>query len=233
MNRRLLWVFIPLLLLTACSSVDKISSLLIYRDVVQWRQPESLSSEIAGDVRVGQTVDPDCDGFSRIALLVVKQATTAPTRLRWHLQDAPGARNDVASGSIDLANAPERGYVTLEFDPIADSAEAGDYYFYVENPDAAPGQGVRVAYSVREYTHSRIIGQRYENGQPAEGDLTFMTYCTFIQAPREVLEEVLVRFRGDPVFIGGYFVLLVAIAVGIWWNSSLVEVFRRYCTGRQ
>ena len=213
--------------------MDGIDSLLIYRDVVQWREPESTSAEIAGDVRVGQTVDPDCDGFSRIALLVVKQVTTASTQLHWHLQDAPGIQDDLASGSIDLIDVPERGYVMLEFAPLASSAEAGEYYFYVENPDADPGQGVRVAYSVQEYTHSRIIGERYENGQPVEGDLTFVTYCTFRQNPRDVLEQVFAHLKGDPVFIGGYFVLLGGIAVGIWRNSSLVEGFRRYCAGRQ
>lgn len=220
MKQNKLLIFIIILLMsmcfTACEQINVQSPLLFFQDVVQWRESESLSAEIAGPMKVGQSIASDCNDLCRIHVLIVKTKSSAPTNLHWYIKPSLNSENIVASGSIAVSSMPSRGSLKLIFPPI-NNKEKSTIYFYLENPEAKPGQGIYATYSSKRYTHSRIIGNRYENGQLQDGNLTFITFCAFGQTPAEIFKEITNRFTGSKMFSIVYFSIILLLITAMYF----------------
>lgn len=211
----LMFIFI----VTGCGKSHDIMHNLIIQDIVQWRAPESKSIEIAGSASVGQTISPDCNGLCRIDVFIMKTTNTMPTNLYWFVRNSPDSKNNLASGIIPTKELPPRGYASMLFSPLTYN-KFTSFYFYLENPDAKPGEGVYAAYSLKNFTHSRLIGNRYENGALKEGNLTIETYCAINQSILEVIIEIKNRLGSSKIFNFVYILILLIIMVGLYINEK-------------
>lgn len=195
---------------SGCDGSQPFNSILIYRDVVQWREPERLSHEIFGEHTVGQSLKADCDGLMRIDVMLQKGPESAPISINWHLTQSPGQLTDIATGSIKIGKLPDRGYVGISFPPIENSAKEGPYYFYIENADADKGQGIYIPYTERRFNHSLINGNLFFDHEPAQGNLAFMTYCQYSAPPGETIRGIFTRLEKDRAF---FFIYMIVMAV--------------------
>jgi len=120
----------------------------------------------------GQTFVSRKANLSRIDLKLATYGRINSHRLIFHLRENPDSDTDLVTIPIDQARIKDNSYQIFAFPPIKDSKNRS-FYFFLESPASHPGDAVTVwATSKDRYPG----GQRYFNGKPTFGDLTFGTF---------------------------------------------------------
>jgi hypothetical protein len=134
-------------------------------------QPESPVhvGEIYGTIQQGQTFLATADNLLQIDLLLATYARTNHQDVIFHLKTDPAASEDLVRITIPADQIADNQWFSFSFDPIPDS-EGHKFYFLLESPTSQSGDAITI-WSTENNAY--LDGQRYVNGVPVEGDLTF------------------------------------------------------------
>jgi hypothetical protein len=142
---------------------------LEYRTVASQEAGGTPVGEIYGDVQQGQTFVAGANNLQEVDLLLATYARTNHGEVIFHLKTDPAASEDLVRIPIPAERIFDNQWAVFGFNPIPDSA-GHHFYFYLESPSSQPGDAITI-WSTQGDTYSE--GQRYVNGMPAQGDLTF------------------------------------------------------------
>ena len=112
---------------------------------VRTEQPQASATvgELHGPATAGQTFVAEYPGLSRVEIRLATYARRNTGSLVFHLRAAPDAAEDLVALTFDAAEVEDNAYQIFEFPPIRDSAGRA-LYFYLEAPEAKPGNGITV-----------------------------------------------------------------------------------------
>ena len=127
--------------------------------------------EIAGANRPGQTFIAKEDNLAQISVLGATHGGKARGRVIFHVKERPDAIVDLVTQELDASALPDNSYWTVTFPPIRQS-QGKSFYFYLETPEARPGEAATLWYSTTDVYPE---GTRTENGKAVGGDLAFIT----------------------------------------------------------
>jgi hypothetical protein len=129
------------------------------------------TGEIMGSNRPGQTFISQADTLARVQVLGATFGGSARGQLVFHLRESPLAREDLATRTVDAATLADNSYWSFTFPPIT-QAKGRAFYFFVESPDAQPGEAATLWYSEGDPYNG---GTRTQDGSAVSGDLVFRT----------------------------------------------------------
>jgi hypothetical protein len=198
-------ILIIVLALAAKASVDRLS-------VHPWgnARGDSRSAEVAGDTHVGQQFTAPYPGLYRIELALDGARVNTSHPVTFHLKTSPSAAKDLWSTEFSTSDAQGDPLRSFEFPVIRDS-KARTYYFYLKSPESPPGDALAARYSPDAIVDG---GSAHLNGQPADGNLQFLTYYSL--RTRDKADLLLARMAdGRPYLLGtkGFYASLVVIYV--------------------
>lgn len=184
--------------------------------------------ELTAGVQAGQVFSAPFPGLFRIEVGLLQAAARHDQAVVFHLKADPAATTDLWTATVRAGDLPVEGFYGFEFPPRRDSHTQA-YYFSVEAPEAAPGQGIAVGYN----PGSTLRGARaYLDGQPASGNLQFRTFYTL--RTRDKARVLLSRLsEGRPYLLGSpgfyvalagiYLLVLVAFLIQVAWAALREE----------
>jgi hypothetical protein len=162
--------------------------------------------ELVAGHRFGQTFRAPFSALYRVDVVLATYARQNHGRVLFHLAtDIEGP--DLATVEIEAAEVRDNASHRFVFEPIADSAGRG-FYFYLEAPEAAPGNAITVWETDFD---SYPGGQAYVDDQPTEGDLRFTAY--YRSGPDEVWRALSERIRTWHPFLWQVRWLVIGVAV--------------------
>lgn len=173
------------------------------------RQDEAsmLWEELVGGHTFGQTFASGRDGLYRIDLGTATYARANSAPVLFHLRSSPEAGEDLRLVTLAGAAIENERPTSFEFPPLPDSG-GKSYYFYLESPEAAPGNAITVyANEQDEYA----AGTAYRDGRPAEGDLAFTAYSRETYSLSCVLSGIFSRLTQDLSFCLGWGLALLIV----------------------
>jgi hypothetical protein len=161
---------------------------------------------VAGKI-FGQTFACNRDNLYRIDLSTATYARTNTAPVIFHLQENPQASTDIISITIPGPEIQNDRPTSITFPPLSHS-QGQSYYFYLESPQAAPGNAI----TVYANEHDRYPdGTAYRNGQPVAGDLVFTAYSQETYTFASVWGDFIGRVQQDIPFFICYGVLLLVV----------------------
>jgi hypothetical protein len=221
-RRRLFYLAATLLWLLLLGFVAKVS--LDRLAVPPWgNDPASAESlELTGEAQAGQAFTAPFPGLYRVEVGLTQAAANPDQTVVLHLKAGPAAPGDLWTATLRAGDLPVAGFYSFEFSPRRDSQGQG-YYFSLEAPGAAPGQGVAVGYSPASVLQG---ASAYLDGQPVDGNLQFRTFYTL--RTRDKVRVLLSRMAtGRPYLLGspGFYVALAGIYLLVL-AAFLIQVAR-------
>ncbi len=181
-------------------------------------QVEALTQEIRGPQRVGQTFNADYPGLTGIAVRFTNWAHVTPDDVVFHLTTWPDTRNELATARVNARLLQDHEVYRFTFAPIPDS-QGKVYYFYLESPNAKPGNAVGLTMSK---SNVYLGGAAFYDTQALEQDLTFIAY--YQPNPLQVAGVFLQRLAdkkpwiwGQPAFYVALFALYLALSAAFFW----------------
>lgn len=186
--------------------------------VPSWGNPPGgdLSALAVGDTAVGERFTAPLPGLYRIQVALVPATTGTSRSVTFHLKTDAAAATDLWTTSFWTDDVQEGVPMAFEFPPRRDS-QGQTFYFYLESPGPAPGQGLAARYgpaTVLEGANACL------NHQPLAGNLVFDTFYTLRTRDRAGL--LLSRMAdGRPYLFGsrGFYVglaLAYALVLGLF-----------------
>jgi hypothetical protein len=147
----------------------------------------------------------------RIDLGTATYARTNSAAVVFHLQASPQATTDIVSATLAGPEIQNDRPTVFEFAPLADS-EGQNYYFYIESPEATPGNAITVyANALDQYPD----GMAHRNGRAVAGDLAFTAYSREVFTLSGILSDFASRAVQDVAFFVWYGVLVLGLLAGL------------------
>ncbi|HUS17790.1 MAG TPA: hypothetical protein VM536_22570, partial [Chloroflexia bacterium] len=131
--------------------------------------------EIRGPAQAGQTFVASHDNLAGLDLLGATYGGHSSGRLVFHLKHSPTDPADLVTVALDAAHLPDNSYWPVRFPPVI-GTRGQSFYFYLDAPDAGPGQAATLWYNPNDVYPE---GSRMAAGAPAAGDLVFRTWSRF------------------------------------------------------
>lgn len=165
-------------------------TLLFSKKIVVYNQFGISTSvgEIQGDKKVGQTFAASYDKLTAVELLMANYRRELTGEIIFHLKERIEAPEDIVVRKVEAGRIKDNHYFQYVFPEIPDSG-GKKYYFYIEAPEAKPGNAATVWCNQED---KYFDGEKIVNGKATEGDLTFKTVYD-VGLPRKVglfLEEI-------------------------------------------
>jgi len=222
MNLHRIWgwfaVLILLFVLPGCT-LDNIAA--------KQEEATSLWEELVAGETFGQSFVCTRDNLYRIDLGTATYARTNSTPVIFHLQENPQANTSIISVTIPGPEIQNERPTSITFSPLSNSRDQS-YYFYIESPQAAPGNAITVYANEHDQYPD---GTAYRNGQPVAGDLVFTAYGQETYTFAGVWRDFASRVQQDiPFFICYGFLVLVVFGLLI---VSLLRHARLGSSGEQ
>lgn len=173
--------------------------------------PELLARQTFGQTFISESAN----------LYRVELATATFDRLNvctviFHLRSDLQATRDLAMVTMPCADIQNDRPTEVRFPAQVDS-KGKSYYFFMESPDAAPGNAISVMINEVDRYPS---GSAYQNGQMARADITFTAYSQENYTFAGVMGSFIEKIGMDPVF-GTIHFLLLMIVLGLWIKTML------------
>jgi hypothetical protein len=138
-----------------------------------------LGPEIVGDIFLGQTFQPDCNGLNRIRLTlgVYNQAHNQPVTFKLYSQTTG---QEIFASQIPAEDLTDRSVKEFAFTPQPDSSRQS-YLAYLSSPASHPGNSITLrgfsSLPVDWYPGGTAVVAQGEQIQPFPGDLAFAAFC--------------------------------------------------------
>jgi hypothetical protein len=169
-----------------------------------------LWDELVGDESFGQSFVCTLDNLYRIDLSTATYDRRNSSLVIFHLKDSPEASTDLISITLSGSDIQNERPTSFVFPPLPDS-KGRLFYFYIESPDATPGNAITVyANEFDQYPD----GVAYRNGHQVSGDLAFTAFSLDTFTLSGMWRSFMSRITQDlPFFILYGILILVNIAV--------------------
>ena len=177
----------------------------------QQEKATGLWDELDGGETFGQSFVSSRDNLYRIDLSTATFARTNSAPVIFHLRSSPGVSTDIFSTTVPGPEIQNERPTSILFPPLRDS-RGGSYYFYLESPEAMPGNAITVYANVHDQYPD---GSAYRNGQVVTGDLAFTAYSRETFAFSRVLDDFLSRVAQDLTFFLCYGILVLGLCGGL------------------
>lgn len=206
------------LVVTWCLFVLAIVTAQILTSVNRIGQSEDyyLGPEITGDIYLGQTFRPDCDGLNRIRLTVGVYNKTHDQPVTFHLHSQTTNR-EIFISQFTTENLSDRTFKEFVFFPQPDSGQQ-TYLAYLTSPTSHPGNSITLRgfsdLPVDLYPHGTAIVEQGGVARPFPGDLAFTAFCD--ADPIQTIDVAFARLPGPRWFywvilVGHVFLLIVSL----------------------
>ena len=167
--------------------------------------------ELVGSATAGQTFVSASPGLARVEVLMASYGRQVTGSLIFHLRAAPDAAQDLVMLVCDASQVRENTFYVFGFPPIRDSA-GRSLYFYVEAPQARPGNALTPLGSARDaYADGEAVFQNVQGGEVR--DLAFRV--GYDPTLPERLSTVLDRLSAAKPWLVGDRRWYVALAVAL------------------
>ncbi len=185
-------------------------------ETLRTAQPHSTQvvGELIASAAAGQTVRAEWDGLAGVAIRMATYGRRNTGPLIFHLRTSPDDPADLVRIQVDASQIPDNAYYWFRFPPLSRSA-GRSFYFYLEAPQARPGNAVTVWGSTEDRYPD---GQAVLRGLPGSGvrDLTFeLAYDPPLPVRLALLLDRLAVAKpmawGDPRFYIGLFLIQIAL----------------------
>jgi len=127
--------------------------------------------EIYGKKKIGQTFRASYDHLKAVEVLMANYKRNVSGEIYFHLQREGGTSRTLSRKKVNAEKIKDNQYFRYEFPEIEDS-KGKKYYFYLNAPQAEPGNALTIWANDRE---KYLEGTKIVNGEPAYGDLAFKT----------------------------------------------------------
>ncbi len=153
----------------------------VYNETSQ-EQDYFVGPAIWGDIIVGQTISPSCNGLNQIQVELSRLSSNPQAVYNFHL--VPGLELDkkIYSTKFDTKDIGKWTYKRFDFPPIWDS-KGKSYFFFVESPDTHPEDSIAVRLngdlpnSYGQYNKGNVYGGNADNLLSFPADLVFVARC--------------------------------------------------------
>lgn len=188
---------------------------------------DTPAGPLYGSLAMGQTFRSRYPGLYRVDVAMATYARENTQDVIFILRESPTATDDLVTIVVNAREIQDNAWHRFEFAPLADSTDR-TFYFFLTSPTSTPDDAVTIYGRTGD---SYQEGQAYLNGQPAGGDLTFLTFYREATLA-DTVDVILTRVtRSKPGWLGqAWFTvalfalsqaLAVALLVGIWrWGDT-------------
>ncbi len=156
-----------------------VSQIIISVNRIGQQEGYYLGTEIIGDIFLGQTFQPDCDGLNRIRLTLGIHNKTHNQPVTFYLHSQTTGR-DIFTDQFTTQNLTDRTIKEFTFSPQPDSSRQ-TYLAYLISPTSHPGNNITLrgfsSLPVDWYPDGTAIVGQGEQIQPFPGDLAFTAFC--------------------------------------------------------
>jgi hypothetical protein len=129
------------------------------------------AGEIYGEKKIGQTFKAGYDDLCALEVLMANYARKVTGEIIFHFKREAVDSEDLFQKKVDAGRIKDNRYFRFEL-PDLESSRGKEYYFYLEAPEAEPGNALTVwANDEDKY----FEGEKIVNGEAAQGDLIFRT----------------------------------------------------------
>ena len=211
------WSLLVILLLTA--------QIIRFTNRIGQSEDYYLGPEIAGDISLGQTFQPDCQGLNRVRFtLGVYDSTPNDQPVEFHLRSETTGQ-EIFAAEFTPEPGADRTIQEFNFAPQPDS-KGQTYLAYFAAPGSQPGQGITLrgfsSLPVDWYPGGSTVAGRAGQIQALPGDLAFSAFCE--ATLWQTIDQAFAILPGSKLFYWGMLVghtVLLVIALGmIWANYS-------------
>jgi hypothetical protein len=182
-----------------------------------------LWDEMVAGEAFGQSFLSSHDNLYRIDLSTATYARTNSAPVIFHLQDDPGASQDILYVTLPGSGIQNERPTSIRFPPLPDSG-GKFYYFYIESPEGTPGDAITVYANAQD---RYAAGSAYRNHQAVPGDLAFTAYSRETFVFSNVLGDFLSRAAQDLPFFLCYSIVVLGLCAG------MILTFWRGATGKK
>lgn len=205
----------------ACLALLSLSGCTLDNIAAQQEKASVYWDELLGGETFGQSFVCERANLYRVDLGTATYGRVNSAPVIFHLQAGPGASTAIVSRTIPGSRIQNERPSSIVFSPLPDS-QGKSYYFYVESPDATPGNAITVYVNeAGQYAD----GTAYRNGQAVAGDLVFTAYSRESYTLSGVLGDFLSRAAQDVPFFVCYGILILGVCLGLA-KSALKPVVR-------
>ena len=195
---------LALLATLACLAACTLENIAARQEKASQLWPELVDGESYGQTFVSQRAN-----LYRIDLGTATYMRVNSAEVIFHLRADPTAAEDLATRIIPAAEIQNDRPTSITFPPLPDSQQRS-YYFFLESPEAHPGNAVTVY--ANEYDQYPD-GTAFRGGQAVDGDLVFTAYSQETFSPGDVLSVFWGRLRQDAPFAALYGLMLLGVIV--------------------
>ena len=187
------------------------------------RQSEAtgLWDELVGGETFGQSFVCTRDNLYRIDLGTATYARVNSAPVVFRLQSSAEVSTDIVSITLPGPEIQNECPTSFVFPPLRDS-RGKTFYFYVESPEAAPGDAITVYANAHDQYPD---GAAYRNGQVVAGDLAFTAYSRETFTFSGLVHDFLSRAAQDALFFAFYGILIFGAC------AAIVGSLRRHWQG--
>ena len=184
---------------------------------VEQEQAMGLVGEVLDGRTVGQTFQPQYDGFYRLDLYTATYGRENTHPVIFRVKAAPDALDDLVRMELAPAEISNSGPTIITFPSLAGTA-GGSLYFSVESPGSVPGDAISVYQNEGDVYPG---GEMYVDGLPGGGDLAFIAYTQETFTFADVWGDFYSRASQDKPFFAFYCSLLALILVALGVSLAL------------
>ena len=175
-------------------------------------QATGLWDELIDGETFGQTFISTGDDLYRIDLGMATFARANSAPVIFHLRNGPESNTDISTITLLASEIQNDRPTSFEFPPLPDS-KGKSYYFFIESPQATPGDAITVyASGLDQYPD----GMAYRNGKTESADLVFTAYSRVSFNLSGLWGDLRSRISQDIPFFVIYVILVLGVCVAIF-----------------
>lgn len=166
------------------------------------------AGEIYGKENVGQTFKADYDQLWAVDVLMATHQRKVTGEIIFHLKREVENSDSLVQKKVDAEKIKDNQYFRYQF-PETEDSKGKNYYFYLEAPEAEPGNALTV------WTHHEdkyFDGEKIINGKKAKGDLVFRTvYKVGLSNKAELFLNEIKRAKPFPLNRSWFYIGLIGL----------------------
>ncbi len=202
-------------------------ALLLTRKIEVYNQFDHSNTvgEIYGPKKVGQTFMAQYDHLAAIEVLIGTYKRKNSGELIFHLKEQGNSTGDLYQNRVDMLKIKDNRYHRFVFPRIKGSQEK-KYYFYLEAPNARPGNAITIWSNDQEDKYRE--GVKIINDQELEGDLAFKTvYAVGLGEKIGIFLREITSNKPSPLNKKSFYVGLIILFVitGSLFLTLMLRVF--------